>query len=598
MNATDKDNALLEGGAKSRGAIARLCGLARKGVSWRLDGVWADGGRLRLAVSDPKGAATVYLSKAPTENYFLRAGSFDISYEGASASPELARLLRTIAERLKDKKPEELSAVLMKDPESKSCSPTAAASAQSEGDPDSQGISDRLGGNPGQWRRFFCDREFNRHSFWQGSSGFAGKVLYFVHADYDCSFMPPDITFRGMTFLNYPPVHPHSSDTPAMDTHYEHWTSELKDKDVVLGTDHKLKALMEQIKTRVKPDLIMIQWSCVPTIIGDDRDALADMCREAGGCPVLTNTIQKRLEEGGNYSPFEELFDQLREDPRFLGTPRDENAVNLVDCPPYFFDDELKAVLDEAGVRVNFRIFPTVDLKGVRGYLAARCQVLPDYFKDVPTVQRSLGELDLQTHYAPAPFGIADTREYVLTAVRPFGPEAEEKAFRRLDAELEKLRAKWEALSREASKYRVAFVVEADNIPQVLRPEFLTGIPVARIVAEMGFSADFLVHAPGGRLPKEAEELKKQAWFKTPPSVTGFSDREGLRQALEDGTFRSVYSDIFFDRRISRAGKTQFSMRTFEAGLAGAVRSLERMLSLCRFSFYQRYRRHIARDDG
>jgi hypothetical protein len=410
--------------------------------------------------------------------------------------------------------------------------------------------------------------------------------------------MPPDITFRGMTFLNYPPVHPHSSDTPLMDTQYEHWTSELKDKDVVFGTDPKLHNLMEEIKTRVKPDLIMIQWSCVPTIIGDDKDRLAQMCKEAGDCPVLTNTIQKRLEEGGNYSPFEELFDQLRVDKRFTEKPRDSNAVNLVDCPPYFFDDELDPLLKETGIRVNFRIFPNVDLKNVRNYLAAACQVLPDYFKDVPTVQRSLGELDLDTHYTPAPFGIQGTLEYVRTVARPFGKEKEEKAMSLLAENLKSLQERWNALSKEASQFRLAFVADGDSIEQLLRPEFLTGIPVLRLVGEMGFEVDILVYSPGGALPEKARRLKSLPWFSKPPKVHAFESKKELTQGLEDGAFRAVYSDIFFDKRISRAGKAQFSMRTFEAGLEGALRSLERMANLCRFSFYQRYRRHIGRDDG
>ena len=101
----------------------------------------------------------------------------------------------------------------------------------------------------------------------------------------------------------------------------------------------------------------------------------------------------------------------------------------------------------------------------------------------------------------------------------------------------------------------------------------------------MGFETEILFYAPGGKLPKAVKDIK----------VTPFTDPETLKSVLEKGEFRAVYSDIFFDKRITRAGKNQFSMRTFEAGLNGALRSLERMVGLCRHDFYSRYRKNIAR---
>jgi len=84
-------------------------------------------------------------------------------------------------------------------------------------------------------------------------------------------------------------------------------------------------------------------------------------------------------------------------------------------------------------------------------------------------------------------------------------------------------------------------------------------------------------------------------WFKKTPEVHIYRNPKGLNDLLENGPFSAVYSDIFFDYRLTCAGKAQFSMRTFEAGIEGALRSLERLLDICRLPFYKKYGKYLKR---
>ncbi|MEQ1920727.1 MAG: hypothetical protein ABL955_16170, partial [Elusimicrobiota bacterium] len=97
--------------------------------------------------------------------------------------------------------------------------------------PDVTGISDRWGGNPGQWRRFFCQKEFDQMFFWTNSGGFKGRILYVVHGALECTFYPPDLTYRGMTFLNYPTLFPHDPASPGPATLYEQVATDMKEAD-------------------------------------------------------------------------------------------------------------------------------------------------------------------------------------------------------------------------------------------------------------------------------------------------------------------------------------------------------------------------------
>ena len=116
-------------------------------------------------------------------------------------------------------------------------------------------------------------------------------------------------------------------------------------------------------------------------------------------------------------------------------------------------------------------------------------------------------------------------------------------------------------------------------------------VPVFALVEEMGFGIDLLAWAPDGEPGEAARRLAAR------PGVRGlslFQDAEGLKSLLAGGAFRAVYTAIAHDHRVTEAGKAQFSMRLFEPGLAGAARTLERLLDAARLPFFERYARRLA----
>ena len=79
-------------------------------------------------------------------------------------------------------------------------------------------------------------------------------------------------------------------------------------------------------------------------------------------------------------------------------------------------------------------------------------------------------------------------------------------------------------------------------------------------------------------------------------TIKAFADQDRLSMLLEKGAFDAVYSDHLFDRRLTSAGKAQFSLQEFEKGLAGAVRTGRRLLRVCKLPLYRRYRKYLPPD--
>jgi hypothetical protein len=54
-----------------------------------------------------------------------------------------------------------------------------------------------------------------------------------------------------------------------------------------------------------------------------------------------------------------------------------------------------------------------------------------------------------------------------------------------------------------------------------------------------------------------------------------------------------VYSDLYFDDRITGNGMVPFSVQFFEPGLLGALQSAENLLGACTLPFYRKYLPHV-----
>jgi hypothetical protein len=121
-------------------------------------------------------------------------------------------------------------------------------------------------------------------------------------------------------------------------------------------------------------------------------------------------------------------------------------------------------------------------------------------------------------------------------------------------------------------------------------------VPLLSLLEEMGFGIDILVRVSD---PKTATENARAigAAFRDRDrhSIRAFDSFAFLRHRLRESPSHAFLTYQFFDWRLTEAGKALFSIQHFEMGVPGAVRTLERLLGVCRTSFYRRYARYLSR---
>ncbi|MDD5304287.1 MAG: nitrogenase component 1 [Elusimicrobia bacterium] len=426
------------------------------------------------------------------------------------------------------------------------------------------------------WRNFFADQDFDVQM--EAPEATHNKTVTVEYADLECFLARPEISFSKWNFLDWPD----ESLDPEATGENNFIAVELEERDMVMGTGDKADSLVSEVRRLAdEGNYLVVTHLCTPIVMGEDFQGLARRCEdEIGGTSVSWS--QKDRDQGDNFG---EHFRSVLSRPDFFADEGDASAVNLFHFPVDCRERELRPFLEALGLKVNVCLFPIVDFPSIERLPKARWQVFcekPSYTDKTLELMKASSRPVVM---ARAPYGVEGMRECLRSIATAAGKEREfERAWA---AKLKKFQPAWDELRREAAGHRLAFVVSEASLPRLLELRYGHGAPLATATREMGFGIDILYFDRHGEQPELPEGLRGA-------KVTVFRTPSELERSLRDGLFAAVYSDIFFDWRISRAGKARFSGREFEMGLEGARRSLERLLDACRLPFYRRHAKHLS----
>ncbi|MFI5348111.1 MAG: nitrogenase component 1 [Elusimicrobiota bacterium] len=422
-----------------------------------------------------------------------------------------------------------------------------------------------------QWRQFFCDRESRRNA--QTGLRFQAPVLQIWHQDLECGFATPAWDRPEPAYFNFPWLrrsrrrdgdHPPSGEDLPRSLSL---TTDLRDSDVIRGGERKLREVLEAgLEAAGDVQAVVIQSTCVPTVIGDDVSKVILSVEANSRVPFIhSNPAANQGVDVGRL-----MLERLRAEKDYARQEGIPGSVNLVGFPEGPGMAEIEDLLERAGVRVNARVMPGLSPAQARRLPRAAAQVYCPNAAYEPVYEQIFRTIPVPGHVFEPPFGVEATRRWLRAAAGLFGREAE--ADRVFEESFAPLEGKWKELRRRALGKTFAFVVDGAQLPRLTEPSLLWGVPVLRMLREMGIRAEVLLHGGKSRGP-----------------LKGFETPGELDRLLREGPYDAVYSEFFFDERLVRAGKTQFSLAAFEPGVRGAATTLERLLAVGRWDFYKRY---------
>lgn len=567
-------------GPRALGAVAELLGLKGGESGWALEGLCAareDGTRLRASLKNGAHRLVFYVLPAASPEGRVRAPGFSLAAE-AGSGPAALKFLAVAAARLRGRTLDDLVKILEDDPESF----VELLPAGQDGDRIKVPcIGQPIGLLEAGWRNFYADQDFEVLLGVPDCS--SENTVNVEYADLECFYARPKRSFNKWTFLDWPEE---SEDGPrdggdADGEGESNIVAELEERDMIMGTGERADALVAEVRKRAAAGgYILFTHLCTPIVMGEDLQGLAKRCEdEVGGSAVRWS--QKDRDGNDNFG---EHLRAILARPGVFDVPAKSSSLNLFHFPKLCREKELRPFLESLGLTVNLSAFPDIRLSDLeRLPLGAQ-----HFFCERSTYPTKLRDM-LSQHSRPvvtvaAPYGLAGTKSCLAGIAAAAGKTPEFEAA--WACKESALRPAWDAMKAEASGRRLAFVVSEATLPRLTALRYGHGAPPGTMAAEMGFGIDIVYFDRHGAPPVLPAALKdaRVAVFRSPWE---------LERALRDGEFSAVFSDIFFDTRVTRAGKARFSSKDFEMGADGALRTFERLLTVSRLPFYRRYAAHL-----
>lgn len=520
-----------------------------------------------VAEVDEQGSLAAGVLTRPGERAWKQGKSFNASYVGEQLHPLIAKALTRFMARYDGAPFELLLAQVVPDPGDEHMVAAdypesvfyAYASASA-------------------WRRFFEGTELYRGT----CGGHTGNVAIIDHADIECVFNQAPTDERLPNFFNTPAVENDElrAGVSVPVARPIQLFTDIGDVDVIKGADILVDEALKFIASLPnKPDSVVIQAGCLPEVTGDDIDAAAARTKDRLRLPVVA-VGQHNDVAGASFG------DLLERESFTLDRPLDPRGVVLLGMPAFLGRSELTDLLKRAGVNVLGIVLPEIPDHAIESL--GHASVVVEYPWDRYTeTMRRLGErlAPVRSLRPRPPYGFENTRRWLLSIGAAV--DCRDAVEAEIAVLMAKLAPRWELLRGRARTLRVGFVIEHGNWRAALSTQRSLGVPMLELLSEMGFGIEILAYAgERGRAPEpERFDDIHVRWYR---SV------DELDECLADPRVVAWYSEMYFDRRLTRNGKNSFSMRQFSMGFHGAVDTLESMLRVSNMSFYRSYGRYLG----
>lgn len=517
-----------------------------------------------VAEVDAAGTLACGLLTRPGERAWKQGKSFSLSYVGAERHPVITKALLRFMARYDGAPFELILDQIVPDPGDEHMLDSDYAESVFYAYASSSA-----------WRRFFEGTELYRGA----CGGHTGNVAIIDHADLECVFNQVPADERLPNFFNTPAVEDDARQAEPATRPLMLFT-DIGDVDVIKGADVLVDRALELIASMPnKPDSIVIQAGCLPEVTGDDIGASAARTQDRLQLPVLA--VGQHNDVAGV-----SLGDMLGQRRFAIDRPLDPHGVAILGMPAFLGRTELVALLERAGVHVHAVVLPEVPDNAIESLTYASVLVAYPWDRYDATCEL------LARHFAPVrqlrpkpPYGFEHTRRWLLAIGAAV--DRRDAVAAEIEAQCSKLAPRWQLLRRRACALRVGFVVDHGNWRAALSAQRSLGVPMLELICEMGFGVEILAFAGERATLPDVERYDdiRVRWYRSVDELDAY---------LADPAVAAWYSEMYFDRRLTRNGKNTFSMRQFSLGFHGALDALEGMLRVANLAFYRSYAPYLG----
>ena len=466
-------------------------------------------------------------------------------------------------------------------------------------------------GSKDTWYNFFASAEISRCQL--DSLDFFDNCTFIQHCDQECVMVSPQLGCQMIEMVHYPwKDRIRNLDDNNFKYSFQNkkkkrgdnknsqeismYMTDLNEYDVIMGkSSEKLIKALEDVSKKELDDFIFCSSTCVPIISGEDTESIVKRYKKISKTPILFLTCTSNSME----NVFHNILVKKRLEFEKEVTPQtlNENRINLIGYPFNNSVLELKECLKKFNIIINTYLLPHLDIFTVKKYPLAKLNViypnnLWNHLYNQLTIKSKINSI-----YPITPYGIKGTKKWLMQIITSLKIKINKNDINKI-IDIELLN-KYEQLKKEANNYKLGFIIDSKETFRLLEPGHTWGIPLIPVIEEMGFNIVVYIYVEDKiSAYNSAKAVNKH--FKNPEKQTikAFNTPVRLDILLKQNNIDAIYSDYFFDWRITQSSKSQFSLQVFEMGINGAIKTLERLLDICKLPFYKRYGKYLNQSQG
>ncbi|MBM4394807.1 MAG: hypothetical protein FJ087_03845, partial [Deltaproteobacteria bacterium] len=413
------------------------------------------------------------------------------------------------------------------------------------------------------------------------------------HGDLECQHVGtgPFVCFPWRAPFDPPaPPPPRDDDGPRPGS--RSYVTDMMDVDAIHGALPKFEALFRGIRCGMDGgetrDLsaIVVNCTCLPMMIGDEPDEVVR--DERGRCPIPILYKEQDVDPYGAHVGA--LAGMMRAAPP---APQDPDAVNLVGFRPGAGHEEIRALLGRLGLRVNVSAIPVLSPPMMSEWRRAPVQVVADNAEWRGLRSHLLSDPGVREVVPAPPYGPAATIAWLRAVAEATGRL--DRCGDGIDALAAAASSAWAERAAEAAARGVGIVADERHVPRLADPARNWGLPLLALLDEMGFRVRVALFDRDAATATSVSAIRAALPAGARHEVVTFGTQADLSAFLAAPDLDLVYSEYRFDHRVTSAGKAPFAADAFEMGIEGGLRSLDRLLALCRLPFYREHARHLRR---
>jgi nitrogenase molybdenum-iron protein beta chain len=314
----------------------------------------------------------------------------------------------------------------------------------------------------------------------------------------------------------------------------------LVEEHVIFGGEEKLRNLIQSTTELFNGELFVVISGCVPSLIGDDVDAVVDEFRDK--VPIVH--VKAPGFSGNSYEGYE-LFLEAVVDQLLTEKPKQKKLVNILGVVPYnhvFWKGELttvKKLLADIGIEANIIFTESNGLESIDKIQAAAYNIVLSHWNGHRAAKKLEDKFGIPFISFPGvPIGAKQTGEFLRAVAKKLDVPSDDVE------EYIEMEEKWSYRYLEYPGDAIIlvrphsyFAVAADSNTAVSITKFLTN--------EIGYLPDIIQitdNPPAEYREKIVQEIRNNIDTAVIPEILFEADTYKIRKNLEDRPFLFLFS--------------------------------------------------------